>query len=1270
MKPLIKKTSYIAIYLLFTQIAFGQQVSLNQNQLPYTIPIIDQPSTGYNIEYQWLENNNLIKGATSAVYAIPKNKKPGTYIYVNQVRCIECTDWLSSNPFTVNITGVTLLKSSSIPTANLSASFSPQNELYGYLDQLISVIDNAQTSLDICLYSLEDYDVYLALKRAAGVGVQIRMLYEGALEDRKKNDNTISHKIEELGIDVKYVNKTNHHKFIISDNNYLVTSSGNWNNKANWVYDENTLRITDEELILRYRAEFEYLWNNSREFGASYEWSTIDPDSLLNLIVDSPDVDAVFTSSNYRTYISGTHGPTFAKVMDNQKVADKIVELINHSHSSIKIAANHLRSRPISEALIAKKAESPAIEIQVYLDGQEYISEGYNIYQKAKRDECLAGATTAGQIRDCMEKNFYYSYELILVGIDVRFKLYSYSWHHNTAALMHHKYAVFDDSIVATGSYNYSYNAETNSMENVVVFNRNASNNSVDAYLDNFTEIWETGRTEGYYDDIIGHINSDSRYIPVLFPSMSLNHTEVTSLKEEIQTACPTLLDKYFKDNKQYFSSFLRDVDLYYDGNDRLTTALDARNNEFSIDYAFNDYNQITDVSFQGNHNLQFTESYGYDGNGNLTTLNSPLLELNLTYTNNELSTLYAGQGAHSWTSTGNGSGITSTYSMPGLQDYLTVHWNDKGLPISIADSDSRIIEWTYDAKDVVSSIASSTRNIQFTVDSLEPNYNVFTSDGEDISIEQDDINSLKISSTGTVASTVEYLTEVQLDKNISLTIDITSDNISSGIGRTTSIAYLLDPYGRVISSGGLSITRAPYTGNITFISNNDITETRNYNDWELLTEKTVVHNGEILFKANYQYDALQRITQTTEIILGDTSVIDYIYNGAGQLHTVYKNGVQTESYVYDNYGNRQLANKDGFWYSYTTNANNRLETYTWEQSGNTRLVDFIHNNSGQLLSTANKSLYNGYPQTTSSRDYSYDVFGNLNSVTWASQTQHYIYDGYDRQIATYQNGSVKRKLIFGLGSTPLAELNMNDRIINTFVYADSHTPLLMRKGNVDYYIISDIRGSVRMVLNIATGAIRQQIDYDAFGKVITDTNPGYTPFGYAGGLYDYRTNLIRFGARDYYPEIGRWTAEDPIGFLSGDINFYAYCANDPVNFVDLNGLSKSGTKTTALAPYYPPNNGALGPWERIYLRPGQLIDRYGKMSGRYFSPVGTPMSMRALPYNAKISNYKVFEVVKPFEVQSSTIAPAFGKIGLGKQYLSPVSAEVLVNRGIIAPVK
>lgn len=38
---------------------------------------------------------------------------------------------------------------------------------------------------------------------------------------------------------------------------------------------------------------------------------------------------------------------------------------------SIWVGSGHLRSRPVAEALIAKRAADPMIDIRVYLDGQE-----------------------------------------------------------------------------------------------------------------------------------------------------------------------------------------------------------------------------------------------------------------------------------------------------------------------------------------------------------------------------------------------------------------------------------------------------------------------------------------------------------------------------------------------------------------------------------------------------------------------------------------------------------------------------------------------------------------------------------------------------------------------------------------------------------------------------------------------------------------------------------------------------------------------------------
>jgi RHS repeat-associated protein len=93
------------------------------------------------------------------------------------------------------------------------------------------------------------------------------------------------------------------------------------------------------------------------------------------------------------------------------------------------------------------------------------------------------------------------------------------------------------------------------------------------------------------------------------------------------------------------------------------------------------------------------------------------------------------------------------------------------------------------------------------------------------------------------------------------------------------------------------------------------------------------------------------------------------------------------------------------------------------------------------------------------------------------------------------------------------------------------------------------------LVIDINTGQIAQRLDYDAWGNILLDTNPGFQPFGYVGGLYEPTTGLIRFGARDYDPHTGRWTAQDPIGHASQDTNLYTYVYNDPINNIDPSGL-------------------------------------------------------------------------------------------------------------------
>jgi RHS repeat-associated protein len=124
---------------------------------------------------------------------------------------------------------------------------------------------------------------------------------------------------------------------------------------------------------------------------------------------------------------------------------------------------------------------------------------------------------------------------------------------------------------------------------------------------------------------------------------------------------------------------------------------------------------------------------------------------------------------------------------------------------------------------------------------------------------------------------------------------------------------------------------------------------------------------------------------------------------------------------------------------------------------------------------------------------------------------------------------------------------------------SQTNVPDYIVKDGTTYRVITDQLGSPRLIVNAATGVIAEQIDYDAWGNVTNDTNPGFQPFGFAGGLYDQDTKLVRFGVRDYDPETGRWTTKDPMLFGGRETSLYDYVSNDPVNVRDPLGSDPVG---------------------------------------------------------------------------------------------------------------
>ncbi|MCG8425605.1 MAG: hypothetical protein MJE77_47605 [Proteobacteria bacterium] len=383
-------------------------------------------------------------------------------------------------------------------------------------------------------------------------------------------------------------------------------------------------------------------------------------------------------------------------------------------------------------------------------------------------------------------------------------------------------------------------------------------------------------------------------------------------------------------------------------------------------------------------------------------------------------------------------------------------------------------------------------------------------------------------------------LTDMDWSGTISGTVDIGYDSdfrINALTVNGQSVSYGYDDDGLLTEAGALTLVRDPQHGLVSDTALGQITTKESYNQFGEVDSYTARYNDTVIYQINYdERDKLGRIRQKTEVVDGVTTVYQYDYDAAGRLDIVRKNGAMTADYDYDLNGNRTHSN-GALVGSY--DAQDRLASF--------RDATYRYTANGELDTVTVDSAVT---------DYDYDVFGNLRRVALPDGTIiDYVIDGQNRRIGKRVNGVLVQGFLYKDQLNPIAELDGRGAIVARFIYANElNVPAYMIKGGSTYRILSDHLGSPRLVVNVADGSITQGMDYDGWGNVLADTNPGFQPFGFAGGWYDRHTKLTRFGGRDYNAETGRWTAKDPMRFRSGDMNLFGYVAGDSINFIDPGG--------------------------------------------------------------------------------------------------------------------
>jgi RHS repeat-associated protein len=265
-----------------------------------------------------------------------------------------------------------------------------------------------------------------------------------------------------------------------------------------------------------------------------------------------------------------------------------------------------------------------------------------------------------------------------------------------------------------------------------------------------------------------------------------------------------------------------------------------------------------------------------------------------------------------------------------------------------------------------------------------------------------------------------------------------------------------------------------------------------------------------------------------------DGSTYDYTYDADGQLTGVSKEGSPFEHYIYSTNGNRTATA--------TTTASFDVQDRITDQGG----INYVHNADGFMTQRGSDTLV-------------YSARGELLEATAGGTTITYAYDGYGRRVGrkTGPENWYQYLYVDPQNAYPVTATRDPAGVLTSYHYDDFGHLFAFQRGGVWYYVATDQVGTPR-VISDATGNIIKTLDFDSYGFLIADSNPGFDlPIGFAGGISDRVTGLVRFGARDYDPMIGRWTAKDPILFGGGQMNLYGYVGNNPVSLVDRKGKSQ-----------------------------------------------------------------------------------------------------------------
>jgi RHS repeat-associated protein len=334
------------------------------------------------------------------------------------------------------------------------------------------------------------------------------------------------------------------------------------------------------------------------------------------------------------------------------------------------------------------------------------------------------------------------------------------------------------------------------------------------------------------------------------------------------------------------------------------------------------------------------------------------------------------------------------------------------------------------------------------------------------------------------------------------------------------------------------------------------------YNTESLLSQFDYGNN----MRAAFSYDSMDR-PLSIDVKNGETSFLDldYTYDGNSNI-TQLVNGwrdtnstwhLDTESYSYD--GLDRLT---------SANCSSWSHTYSYDEVGNRTAKDGVTYtlntiNEVTSLSDGSSFIYDSNGNRTQkikelvTWDYTYDFANRLIKVEENDTTLgEYTYDGAGRRIQVSENSDITTLTYSGLN------ILYEENIAGTAAYIYGPTGRLAKRTTINqetstFYYHTDQLGSTRLVTDNSRNIITA-VAYHPFGE--PSGEEGSEPYLFTGKERD-STGLYHYGARSYDPCLGRFITRDPLTgtpAIPQSLNRYAYCANNPLKYTDLTGLSYS----------------------------------------------------------------------------------------------------------------